>query len=729
EFVQRYDEFLVQFGSDPNVRKLHLWYAASLLRLRRYEEAKAIALTRIVSAAKLNDNEELIRHYLLLAKCFFNTDEKHRIKACFEIAMDYGRKSSDRYLLAKVFLDYSAYQVYLQAYDKALNFLETAWKTVQNSDNNTLKIDILLGIGDVHYRNNNYKKALSNDTKAYELSLITGDKEQQIHLLDRLATLYDLTNKGDAATAMLDKALELCKDVPSKYFKIIYNYGTHNLRLDKAAEALKCFMEAEKATLKLGQLPVRFYCELYSNMAGCYWLMQNPNLTREYLDKALEIVARMDSPDLLIQTKLNQAHFLTLMGDYELSKQNIEEAIEHYTAQQNSSLLIKANQALISLHEKSGDFVAALNASKQNEKNYQLLIADLRAEMSSESESKMGSLNNRYESGSLGFQCMGKPAKTKTGCIFIGDSASSRKVLESALLAAQHPNANVFIYGESGTGKDVLANIIHYNSIRRDSPFVPINVSALSAGVLESELFGHVRGAFTGAINSTKGFLHKSHKGTLFLDEITEMPSELQSKLLRVVETHLFTPVGSSEEIPYDSRIISSTNRNINDAISTNAFRLDLFHRLNTIEIYIPPLRERREDIEELLMHYTEQYAEQNNLSIPRITDAFVRDLQHYSFPGNVRELKNLVERLFILCGYECWTDADLINLNVINHTRISDVKGWGNPEVERIIHALEQSRGKQKDAAKVLKISESTLCRRIAKFNLEAYTLRHRES
>lgn len=581
--------------------------------------------------------------------------------------------------------------------------------------------------GDVYYRMHNYKSALSYESKAYELCLTAGDKTTQIRVLDKLATLYDLTNKIETATEMLDKALALCVDDPSLRFKIIYNYGTHLLRQEKGSEALSYFLETEKNAQAMKHAFPRFLCELYNNIAGCYWFMQELELTRVNLDKSIDYAKKLDNRDFLMQTLLNQTHYLILMKDYDRAQGIIEDAIDYYKQNSFKQQEILANKAMAFLFESKGDYKSALEITRRNEKNYQAQISALRAEMSAESELKIGALNKKYESGLYNYQCFGKKQKAKETCGFIGASASSRKVLESALLAAQHPNANVFIFGESGTGKDVLANIIHYNSIRKDSPFVAINVSALSAGVLESELFGHVKGAFTGAINNTKGYLHKANKGTLFLDEITEMPSELQSKLLRVVETMRFTPVGSNDEVSFDSRIIGTTNRDIYEAIRSNSFRLDLFHRLNTIEIYIPPLRDRKDDIEELLMHYTEFYAQQNKVSIPKISDDFVKLLKRHSFPGNVRELKNLVERLYILCGSEYWTEGDLGSLNVTENPRHKSTKGWGDPEVERIIHALEQAQGKQKDAAKILHLSESTLCRRIVKYNLEAYTLRHR--
>lgn len=725
EFVSQYAELKQSIANSSHSRdakllgRLSYLYAKSLFIIHKLGEAKKAALESIPVALNNKDYETLIRHYLLLAKCFYHTDEKHRIKACFEIALEYARQAIDSDLLGFVCLDYGEYHSNSQSWDLAMGCFETALKTIDKSQNSILKKDVLLGMGNVYYRRLNYKKALGCHTRAFELALTIGDKPSQIEILDQLATLYALTNKFETAAEMIDKALEACNYVPGLKFKILFNAGTLKLRQNSGSEALDLFQKAEIAAIQSGfQLP-HFYCELNNNIAGCYWKMGDIEKTREFLAKATSIVENMRDPELLTQTKLNQTHCMILMGDYENARKVIDEAIEYYSRSGNMFQLLTANRALEILFEQSGDLKSALAVSREIEKNYQKQIDMLKQELSGESESKIAFLAKRYPDL--------EPEQETNAISFVGTSTISHKVLESAQIAAQHPNANVFIFGESGTGKDVLANIIHYNSIRRDSPFIVINMAALSPGLLESELFGHVRGAFTGATSNKKGLFLKANHGTLFLDEITEIPFDLQAKLLRVVETGKFTPVGSNEELSYDSRIICSSNRDIYQAIRLNNYRLDLFHRLNTIEIYIPPLRERKQDIEDLLAHYTMVYANQNKLHPPEISQRFIDKIRQYPFPGNVRELKNLVERLYILKGNESWTEEDLIDLNLIRKPAASEALSWSDPEIGKIILALEQCDGKQKDAARLLGMSESTLCRRVVKYNLEAYTLRHR--
>jgi transcriptional regulator with PAS, ATPase and Fis domain len=305
---------------------------------------------------------------------------------------------------------------------------------------------------------------------------------------------------------------------------------------------------------------------------------------------------------------------------------------------------------------------------------------------------------------------------------FVGKSTAYQEVLNSALLAAQHPNTNVMIVGESGTGKEVIARIIHNNSVRRNYNFVSVNVAALSASLIESELFGHTRGAFTGANVQTKGFFLQADKGSIFLDEITEMPYELQSKLLRVIETRKVVSVGSSIETSYDSRIICATNQSLREQMFQNKFRLDLYHRLNTIEIVIPPLRDRQEDIEPILQHYIDKYALELKKPKPFIDKSILNLMQQYAFPGNVRELKNIVERMFILGNSLQWNAALLCKINpfIENPKAIDQIQ---IDEEELILKALIKAKGKQKDAALALGISEATIHRRITKYNLQQYT------
>ncbi|MBI9081693.1 MAG: sigma-54-dependent Fis family transcriptional regulator [Pseudodesulfovibrio sp.] len=218
--------------------------------------------------------------------------------------------------------------------------------------------------------------------------------------------------------------------------------------------------------------------------------------------------------------------------------------------------------------------------------------------------------------------------------------------------------STVLILGESGTGKELVARAIHTSSPRRDEPFVTVNCMALNPGVLESELFGHEKGSFTGATALRKGRFEQANKGTLFLDEIGELSPELQVKLLRVLQEHQVERVGGSETFDVDIRIVAATNKNLQEAVTKGEFREDLFYRLNVVSLFMPPLRERREDIPLLAVHFLEKYTTENKVSITGFSAAAMDYLSAYEWPGNVRQLENVVERCTVLARTDS-IDAD----------------------------------------------------------------------
>ena len=214
---------------------------------------------------------------------------------------------------------------------------------------------------------------------------------------------------------------------------------------------------------------------------------------------------------------------------------------------------------------------------------------------------------------------------------------------------ASTSKANILITGESGVGKEVMAKYIHQQSKRENYPFVAVNCASISENLLESELFGHVKGAFTGATRDRKGRFEEADGGTLFLDEIGEIPLSLQVKLLRVLEERVISPVGSNQKISVDFRLISATKQNIKKMIQNNKFREDLYYRINTIQLEIPPLRERKEDLDSFISYFFKKFANETNTKLRKIEDSLKEKLMKYNYPGNLRELKNIIERLVVL--------------------------------------------------------------------------------
>ncbi|MDH4162451.1 MAG: sigma-54 dependent transcriptional regulator [Nitrospirota bacterium] len=236
----------------------------------------------------------------------------------------------------------------------------------------------------------------------------------------------------------------------------------------------------------------------------------------------------------------------------------------------------------------------------------------------------------------------------------IGESPAILSIL-AEVRKVTDARSNVLLLGETGTGKELFARVIHHNSGRRDMPFVPINCSAIPENLLETELFGHLRGAFTGAVANKKGLLEEADGGTVFLDEIGDMSLPLQAKLLRVIEDQVIRPVGSTKGTKVDIRFITATNRDLRAAVRESAFREDLYYRINVISLQIPPLRERVDDIRSLVKHYLERYGHDLNKPVKEVSAQALEMLTRYPWPGNVRELQNVIERAIIIA------DNDLI--------------------------------------------------------------------
>lgn len=306
----------------------------------------------------------------------------------------------------------------------------------------------------------------------------------------------------------------------------------------------------------------------------------------------------------------------------------------------------------------------------------------------------------------------------------------SQKMEEVINVAARvaDSKATVLITGENGTGKEVLAKAIHYLSLRKDRPFIPVNVPALTETLLESELFGHEKGSFTGAEKMKKGRFEIADGGTLFLDEVGDIPQSIQVKLLRVLQEHQFERVGGTDKIEVDVRIIAATNKELEKKIKDGTFREDLFYRLNVVSIKIPPLRERKEDILPMIENFIYKYCGENKKEKLEISKEAVDVLMKYNYPGNVRELENTIERAVVLSRGKVITLADLpMNIKGFKEEKsiASLEEGTLTDQVEAlekqlIFDALQSSGGNQTKAGKLLGLTERNLRYKLKKYNIK---------
>ncbi len=310
----------------------------------------------------------------------------------------------------------------------------------------------------------------------------------------------------------------------------------------------------------------------------------------------------------------------------------------------------------------------------------------------------------------------------------VGKSEIMLKIFDLVAQAAPS-RATVLIQGESGTGKELIAKALHANSPRRDKPFIPVNSGSMPSELLESTLFGHVKGAFTSAIATKKGLFEVANSGTLFLDEIGNMSPDTQAKILRVLQDRRFTPLGGTQEIQVDVRIVAATNVDLRQAVRDGRFRDDLFYRLNVISVDLPPLRARREDIPLLVNRFLDHFSKENDLDVRKLTPDAIRALVDYDWPGNVRELENVIERGVVLSSTPL-IDSGLLPGHITGRS-FQDALLEHNPnsslfdileDIERriIIEKLERCNWNQTDAAEQFRIPLSTLNQKIKRLNIE---------
>ncbi len=322
----------------------------------------------------------------------------------------------------------------------------------------------------------------------------------------------------------------------------------------------------------------------------------------------------------------------------------------------------------------------------------------------------------------------------------IGNSLQMEKVLEKMAIFAK-TDASVLITGETGCGKDLLAEELHKNSQRAKHPFIKVNCGALPENLLESELFGHKRGAFTGAVHDHPGMFRLANRGTLFLTEIGDLSLPLQVKLLSVLDDHKFFPVGSTTEVSVDIRLIAATHRNLREEVARGQFRHDLFFRLNVLHLEIPPLRERREDLRLLTEHFLQRMAHRSKKKVPKLNREAIALLHHYHWPGNVRELRNVMEYAVNMCRGKWITTDDLPEYLLTAEQPAAERKtaGQGGPEKtpekdalapitplavtwqevekQQIITALQQTGGHKAQAAQLLGMGRTTLWRKLKQY------------
>ncbi|OQY40212.1 MAG: hypothetical protein B6226_00345 [Candidatus Cloacimonetes bacterium 4572_65] len=579
-------------------------------------------------------------------------------------------------------------------------------------------------IGRLNSARNNYSKSLlyfKESLKLFKEHYIALDK---IAIILNIASVYTRLDENQKA---LQYYQEIDMDYVKKadidmYYSIIFNLGKvyYNVgKIDKSKLNIEVALEYS-TQIKNSQMVVG--CLI--NLGNISRKMKNNKAAFEYYNRAMiDVKQRKDERQ---ERLINQNYALLYMDTKDFGEAIIKFKKAELLAkkQHNDSQLITILENLANCYQKNKDYKEAFSHLKQ-----MLKIKNRYDEMTKKKEKELQS-NPLISSGKTfhySFRetqsLISNEIALKIGHPIIGKSEKLKKVIQQAFLSAKSKDINVLLRGETGTGKELFAKLIHYSSERGQNPFIDINSATFTTSLAESTLFGHSKGAFTGASYEQKGLFLKANKGTLFLDEIAEMPIDIQAKILRVLETKRLSPIGSSKKYNVDFRLISATNQPLEELMKKKIFRFDLFNRINTIEIAIPPLRERKEDLPLLIDYYTKAIKTKLNMGKTKFTTSALQKLYDYDYPGNVRELINILEKV-ILFG-----DNHIIDRYDISFNRESDKKEISKVinlnieenEVFLIKQALNKTGGIKSEAAKLLGISYYALKRRLDKYGMES--------
>ena len=602
-------------------------------------------------------------------------------------------------------------------YEQAEEFFVKSIKIFEELDDESQKVSSLYGMGELYLRQGLYVEAQENLLKAISYF----KSENKSEMLNKSLLNYGLVliNMGniDAAISIFKELSELLENSNNDRLKgfAYFNLGLCYQKKEDYISAEEAYKKSYKILEPFNNLLTNK--KIYNNLALIYEKLKKNDLVMKYYQKAYDVSCELNDEFNKRITRSNIiSHKLVNNQFFPEMRKEIEDNINYFIKEANEERQItakkilsfyyflkkdyqKAFEILNTIFEQQGEFYQK-QLSEQNQDFYEMI---------------QDTILRRERVKNILEPELQKSIKHN----LIGISAALRKAVEMAKKASSIKNTNVLITGESGTGKEIVSRLIHFNSERKSERLVTVNCSAITASLAESEFFGHIQGAFTGAINNKVGLFEQANRGTLYLDEIGDMTIEIQSKILRAIETGTIPPVGGEKEINVDVRIVASTNKDLDDLILQNKFRLDLLHRINVIHIKIPPLRDRDDDLILLIEHFVKQISNSLNRKDINFEDSYVNALRGYSFPGNIRELKNIIERSIILATSNTLTSESLHDINCerkdTSHStgslRLSDV------EKDAVFNALSICNNSQKEAAKLLGLSESALSRKLKRY------------
>ena len=628
----------------------------------------------------------------------------------------FAEERKDQESLARTLNSIAMCYLKLGLFEKAVEFIQRTI-CIKEEMNADLLINIT-NMGVIYNECGNQEMALKYYEKALSIAQKKNNKLQISILLNNIANIYKDNGKHDLALEKYEESLKLRQLINDRngevhgYCNIALFYYEIKKDLNKAITLYKIALNKAK---KIKMMDSVFSSSL--KLAKIYFELNDLENVEKYI-KPFE-TATPESYD----TKMNyldlNIQILKHKGHYQKAFELIEELIRLKESILNESQQRTINEMQIRFEterkEKEADFFR--QKSEELEKKNKLIETQ---------KKKLESTIEKLRKSEIKYDVIEEELHKTVGLELIGASEELKNIKKLIRVVANADNTNVLIIGENGTGKEIVARQIHNFSKRVKNNFYSVNSSAIPETLFESEFFGYEKNAFTGANKSHIGWFEIADKGTLFLDEIGTMQENRQVKLLRVLEERKVVRLGSHKELPVNVRVISATNANLYELVQNGDFREDLYHRISTFVIQIPPLRQRKDDIPLLLEHFVKMFALQTNKKIKRIEKRVTEILLNYQFPGNVRELKNLVERAVIV------SDSSSLKVNHFSipncncNQKIDQIIPLEQMEKEHIIKALRMTGFHQKKAAELLRVDRKVIARRIQKFNISKESIEH---
>ncbi len=588
------------------------------------------------------------------------------------------------------------------------------------------RTSVLRCLGQIYNLCSEQETALNYFSAAYDVASQNQISIQSLQICIEMVSVCSQLGKYEIAERFYHLSSGLIEQlrIPAYKVDLNYNYGImKNLQKDHHASVLFFKQSLEVLADNKVKLPLTHF-DIYNKLSNTLNDLGESKQALEYQLEAEKLINETGTDEMKMELSSNIALSMISLKQWDEAISRLKAASHFYREHNRPLQLIRVTRLIAHYYEQHKDFVRAYAAMTKVDELNTSFINTLRNSNSHASELKLKEIMADSKALREKYDNLLLEITRRQAARFIGETKAAKRVIDSAVLAAMHQEASVLIQGESGTGKEVLAQMIHYSSAQKNAPFITVNCASISPSLFDIDFFGSAAGPLTGIEEERIGYFEQAGTGTLFMDEISEIPSEFQIKLLSVLDTRSFIPVGKANPIPIKCRIVSSTNQDTLEMFQSGKFRMDLLHRLNTLEINIPPLRERIEDVKPLVEKFARDFSRETTKRLPQIKDSFYDRLGSYKFPGNVRELKNIIERIFILYYAPVWTGEILDNIDAFRRNKhlSGSLIDHNIKELdrERIIEALRKTGGKQKTAAKLLNMTESTLCRKIKRYGIK---------